>query len=80
MTTVQITLPTQVQIADFEIKMLVAGSLYEKGRLSAGEAAKIAGLSKRAFLEVLGKFGYSVLGYSAKELEADLHNFEAWKK
>jgi len=80
MTTVQINLPHQAQIADFEVKMLVAGSLYEKGRLSAGEAAKVAGLSKRAFLEVLGKFGYSVLGYSAKELEADLRNFEAWRK
>ncbi len=80
METVQINLPKQAQIADFEVKMLVAGGLYEKGRLSAGEAATIVGLSKRAFLEVLAKYGFSILGYTVEELEDDLKGFEAWKK
>lgn len=80
METVQITLPKQAQISDFEVKMMVAGGLYEKGRLSAGEAAEVAGLSKRAFLEMLGKFGFSILGYTVEELDADLKGLEVWKK
>lgn len=77
---IQIQLPSQLQIRDFEVKMLVAGTYYEQGRLSAGEAAQIVGLSKRAFLEILGKFGFSIFGYTNAELTTDLQNFEAWKK
>lgn len=80
METVQINLPKQAQIEDFEVKMLVAGSLYEKGRLSAGEAASVVGLSKRSFLEILSKYGFSILGYSVNELEKDLIGLEKWKK
>ena len=80
MDTVQISLPKQAQIADFEVKMMVAGGLYEKGRLSAGEAAAVVGLSKRAFLEVLGTYGFSIVGYTVGELEEDLKSFEGWKK
>lgn len=80
METVQISLPKQAQIADFEIKMMVAGGLYEKGRLSAGEAAAVAGLSKRAFLEILGTYGFSIIGYTVSELEEDLKGFDVWKK
>ena len=80
METVQISLPKQAQIADFEVKMLVAGGLYEKGRLSAGEAATVVGLSKRAFLEILAKYGFSIVGYTVAELEEDLQGFDVWKK
>jgi predicted HTH domain antitoxin len=72
MGTVQIILPKHAQIPDFEVKMLVAGNLYEKGRLSAGEAAVVVGLSKRAFLEVLGEYGFSILSYTEQEIEDDL--------
>jgi len=80
METVQISLPKQAQIADFEVKMMVAGGLYEKGRLSAGEAAAVAGLSKRAFLEILGTYGFSIIGYTVSELEEDLKGLDTWKK
>ena len=72
MGTVLITLPKQAQVDDFEVKMMVAGGLYEKGKLSAGDAAFIVGLSKRAFIEILGKYGFSVFGYTSIELEEDL--------
>jgi predicted HTH domain antitoxin len=80
METVQINLPKQAHIEDFEVKMLVAGGLYEKGRLSAGEAAAVAGLSKLAFLEILAIYGFSILGYTVSELEEDMEGFEVWKK
>lgn len=72
--TVELTLPKSVEISDFEVKMIVASKLYENGKLSAGQAAEIAGISKRAFLEILGDFGVSVFGYDEKELAEDLKN------
>ncbi len=35
--------------------MIIAAKLYEDGKLSTGQAAQIAGLSKRAFIELLGR-------------------------
>jgi hypothetical protein len=35
--------------------------------MSSGQCAEMVGLSKRAFLELLGKFGVSVFGYSIEE-------------
>lgn len=72
--TVELTLPKSIEISDFEVKMIVASKLYENGKLSAGQAAEIAGISKRAFLEVLGDFGVSVFGYDEQELAEDLKN------
>jgi predicted HTH domain antitoxin len=72
--TVELTLPKSVDISDFEVKMIVASKLYETGKLSAGQAAEIVGISKRAFLEILGDFGVSVFGYDDKELKDDLKN------
>ena len=80
METIVINVPSQAQTDAFEVKMMVAGGLYERGKLSAGQAAEVAGISKRAFLELLGKFGFSVFGYSAEELADDLIRLEEWRK
>ena len=72
--TVELTLPKSLDVSDFEIKMIVAAKLYELGKLSSGQAAEVAGLSKRAFLELLGKYNVSVFGYDEKELAEDLKN------
>ena len=72
--TVELTLPKSVDINDFEIKMIVASKLYELGKISAGQAAEVAGVTKRTFIELLGKYNVSVFGYDEKELEEDLQN------
>lgn len=72
--TVELTLPKSVDISDFELKMIVAAKLYELGKLSSGQSAEVAGLSKRAFLELLGKYNVSIFGYGENELEEDLKN------
>lgn len=72
--TIELTLPKSVDVSDFEIKMIVAAKLYELGRISSGQAAEVAGLSKRAFLELLGKYNVSIFGYDEKELAEDLKN------
>jgi predicted HTH domain antitoxin len=71
---VEVKLPADLGITDFEVKMIVAAKLYELGKLSSGQAAEVAGLSKRAFLELLRKYNVSVFGYDEKELEENLKN------
>lgn len=72
--TIELSIPKSVDVSDFELKMIVASKLYELGKLSSGQAAEVAGLSKRAFLELLGKYNVSVFGYDEQELEEDLKN------
>ena len=52
---------------------MLALKLYEKGRLTLGQAARAAGCSKRAFIDVLGREGVSILDSDPAELatEAD---------
>jgi len=59
-------------VSDDEAKLLFAIKLYEVGRASLGQAAHLAGFSKRAFMEVLGRHNVSVFNCSADELEEEL--------
>ena len=54
--------------------MILATKLYEQGKLSLGQAAELANLSKRAFIEILGDYGVSVFNYPADSLDSDLEN------
>lgn len=70
--TVQI--PDSLKINSFELKMMIASKLFEDGRLSSGQAAEIVGISKRAFIELMGKYEVSLFGYDYEALEEDLKN------
>ena len=70
----QIQLPDFINIDTQEIQMLLASKLYEKGVLSVGQAAQMAGLSKRTFMELLGRYQVSVLNYPAEDITQDLEN------
>jgi predicted HTH domain antitoxin len=59
-------------ISENEAKMYLAMKLFEVGRLSCGQAAELAGFSKRTFVELLGKHGVAVLNYPPQELQDDL--------
>ncbi len=74
MTTLTLNLPKTVKFEERELVLILATKLYERGSLSLGQAAELAGLSKRAFMEILGDYGVSVFNYSADELEKDLEN------
>jgi predicted HTH domain antitoxin len=71
---VELSVPANAAVSDFEVKMIVAAKLFELGKLSSGQAAEMAGLSKRAFLEVVGKYGVSVFGYEISDIDNDLKN------
>ncbi len=70
----QIQLPDFINIDTQEIQMLLASKLYEKGVLSVGQAAQMAGLSKRTFMELLGRYQVSVLNYPAEDITQDFEN------
>ena len=53
MATLTIEIPETVDIDKRRISMIVASKLYEQGRLSLGQASDVAGLTKRAFIELL---------------------------
>ncbi len=42
--------------------------------LSAGQAAEIVGISKRAFIEILGHYRVSAFGVSITDLNSDIAN------
>lgn len=54
-----------------EARLALAVKLFEMDRLSLGQAAKAAGYSKGAFMEVLGKFGVPVFAYPAGDLAGE---------
>ncbi len=74
MKTLNLDLPENIDVKDFELSMILASKLYEDGKLSSGQAAKLAGLSKKAFLELLGVYGVLFMSSSISDLQNDLDN------
>jgi predicted HTH domain antitoxin len=74
MKTIHLNIPDTVDLNDREAKMLLASRLYEKGKLTLGQAAELVGLSKRAFMEILGDYDVSVFNYPVSELDNDIKN------
>lgn len=74
MKTIHLQVPDDVDLKDFEYTMIIAAKLYEDGKLSSGQAAQIAGLSKRAFIELLGRYRVSVFSSSLSDLRSDIAN------
>lgn len=69
-----IELPSSLKLKEFDVKMIIASKLFESGKLSSGQASEIVGISKRAFLEILGKYNVSIFGYEYSDIEEDLSN------
>jgi len=74
MRTIKFKIPDTVDLNDREAKMLLASRLYEKGKLSLGQAAEMVGLSKTTFMELLGDYDVSILNYPPSELNNDIKN------
>ena len=74
MTTLTLNLPKSFQFEERELVLILATKLYEQGKLSLGLSADLAGLSKRAFMEILSDYGVSIFNYPADDLDGDLEN------
>jgi len=69
MKTLTINIPEETD--EKEVKMAVAAILFDKGVLSSGHAAEFANVSKREFIENVGKYGVSIFGETAEDLKAE---------
>ncbi|WP_210520557.1 UPF0175 family protein [Hymenobacter terricola] len=74
MQTLTLHLPDSLDMTSKEVTTLLAARLYERGKLSLGQAAELAGYSKRTFMELLGDYGVSVFNYPAEDIARDAAN------
>ncbi|MBE2288342.1 MAG: UPF0175 family protein [Chitinophagaceae bacterium] len=74
MKTLTVNIPDNLDITNKDLSLMVAAKLYEQAKVSLGQAAEIAGLSKVAFAELLGSYGVSIFNFSAADLSNDIAN------
>ena len=67
-------LPESIDLKTFDLSIYLASKMYEDGLLTSGQAAEMIGLSKRAFIEILGKYGVSQFSKSIADLKKDIDN------
>ena len=71
---VTLNIPESIQSKTFDFSLYVASKMYEDGLLSAGQAAVLAGVSKRTFIELMGKYGVSVFSTFVDDFLNDVNN------
>ena len=67
MKTLTLNIPDSVNETD--VKMQLAAQLFEKGIMSSGQAADLVGITKRQFLENVGRYGISIFGETTDDLK-----------
>ena len=72
MKTMTFDIPDSIEISEREARSMLAAKLYETGRLSIGQAAGVAGYSKRTFIEMIGDFNVSL--FTSNDLDNDILN------
>jgi predicted HTH domain antitoxin len=71
MISISLNLPDKVELDPKDVVRFLAAKLYESGKLSLGQAAQLASLSKTAFAEILGDYGVSLINYPPSEIKRD---------
>ena len=74
MKTLTINIPSTAEIDDKEARMSLASTLYERSKLTLGQAAELAGYSKETFMELLADYNVPLINYPADELDEDIKN------
>lgn len=74
MRTLTLNIPDTVEVDNKDLAMLVSSQLYEQGKLSLGQAAEVAGLTKKTFAEILGSYNVSIFNFPATDLSSDVAN------
>jgi predicted HTH domain antitoxin len=74
MKTLTLNIPESIELEEKETKTFLAAKLYERGTLTLGQAAELAGYSKRTFMELLSNYGVSLFNISDEELETEISN------
>lgn len=72
MTTITLQVPDSLGEYMYDTVRFIASKLYESGKLSLGQAADMAGLTKRTFAELLSDYDVSYINYSVEDLKDEL--------
>lgn len=75
MKVLNLKIPDSVNLDERETKRFLAAKMYEIGKLSLGQAAELAGLSKMAFSEILADYNVSLINHSASDILSDAAKF-----
>lgn len=71
MTVISIPVPDKMQLDKIDTVRFLAAKLYESGRVTLGQAAELAGMSKAAFMEIVGDYGVAIFNYPVSEMVTD---------
>ncbi len=74
MKTLTLNISDTLDVDNRDLAMLIATRLYEQGKISLGQAAEVAGLTKRTFAELLGSYDVSIFNFPASDLSKDVLN------
>jgi predicted HTH domain antitoxin len=74
MKVLKLNIPDDLDVDDSQLAMIVASQLYQQGKLSLGQAAELAGLTKRTFAELLESYDVSIFNYPSSDLSRDVAN------
>ena len=72
MATTELRIELPPSLSEAEARLLFAVKLFEMGKVSLGQAAKIAEFSKRTFMEILGRHNVPLLNYDPEDLRGEL--------
>lgn len=68
-------IPDHLNLNDTETKRFLAAKMYESGKLSLGQAAELAELSKTTFSELLADYNVSLINYPPSDISKDAAKF-----
>ena len=71
MNTITLHIPDNFELDEKTTIRFLAAKLYESGKLSLGQAAELAGLSKSTFAELLIDFNVSLINYQLEDILTD---------
>jgi predicted HTH domain antitoxin len=74
MNTITLQIPDTFELNPKDTVRFLAAKLYESGKLSLGQAAELANLSKSTFAEILADYGVSIINYTFEDVISDAAN------
>lgn len=73
-----LTLQIPDNLDEKDAQTLLAAKLYEKGNLTLGQAAELAGYTKRTFMELLANYDVSIFNYTEEELDKEILHAQSY--
>ena len=67
-------IPDYIELDENEALAIIAARLFDKGDLSLGQAAELAGVTKHQFIGLIGSLGINFISYPEEELQSDFKN------